>query len=160
MRYNVTVAYVLWLFSGFGALGFHRFYLGKVPTGVLWFLTGGLGMVGSIYDFVTLRNQVERANLEDAIRRGLVSYSGAESPMRPVQEHEPIERTILKVASKNHGQVTPGEVALEGDCTIEEARRELEKLAARGAAEMRVRASGVVVYVFSEFGEGDRNFVV
>jgi TM2 domain-containing membrane protein YozV len=61
--YSVGIAYLLWLVSGFGALGFHRFYLGKIFTGLLWMFTGGLGMVGSIYDLITLPAQVMEANM-------------------------------------------------------------------------------------------------
>jgi hypothetical protein len=61
--YSVGIAYLLWLLSGFGALGFHRFYLGKIFTGLLWMFTGGLGMIGSIYDLITLPGQVRDANM-------------------------------------------------------------------------------------------------
>jgi len=61
--YSVGIAYLLWLVSGFGALGFHRFYLGKFFTGLLWMFTGGLGMIGAIYDFITLPGQVLEANI-------------------------------------------------------------------------------------------------
>jgi len=71
--YSVGIAYLFWLFSGFGALGFHRFYLGKILTGLLWMCTGGLGMVGSVYDFLTLPGQVREANIRQAI---LDSYLG------------------------------------------------------------------------------------
>ncbi len=64
--YSVGIAYLLWLISGFGALGFHRFYLGKIFTGLLWFFTGGLGMIGSIYDLITLPGQVRDANIRRA----------------------------------------------------------------------------------------------
>jgi TM2 domain-containing membrane protein YozV len=33
-----SVAYVLWLISIFGWLGFHRFYLRKVGTGIIGYL--------------------------------------------------------------------------------------------------------------------------
>ena len=62
--YSVGIAYLLWLLSGFGALGFHRFYLGKILTGLLWMFTGGLGMIGSIYDLFTLARQVRDANMQ------------------------------------------------------------------------------------------------
>ena len=37
-----------------GALGIHRFYLGKIGTGILWFLTGGCFGFGVIVDFIRL----------------------------------------------------------------------------------------------------------
>lgn len=159
MRYNVAIAYILWLFSGCGALGFHRFYLGKVGTGALWLVTGGLAMVGSVYDFFTLPRQVEEANLRIAWREGLLTQAGG---MRNVTEapKEPVERTILRIARQNHGVVTPGEVALEGDCSLDEAKKTLEKLASSGSVEMRVRSSGVVAYVFPEFADEKDDFVV
>jgi hypothetical protein len=37
--------------------------LGKWFTGILWLLTGGLFGIGFIYDWITLNDQVNRANL-------------------------------------------------------------------------------------------------
>ena len=37
-----------------GVLGVHRFYVGKVWTGLLWLFTGGLGGVGALVDFIFL----------------------------------------------------------------------------------------------------------
>jgi TM2 domain-containing membrane protein YozV len=64
---NTLTAYILFFLSGFGALGFHRFYLGKIGTGLLWMFTGGMAMIGSIYDFLTLPFQVREANIRQAI---------------------------------------------------------------------------------------------
>ena len=70
------------------------------------------------------------------------------------------EKTILRLARSNKGQVTPGEVAIEGDLSVDEARKELDKLAKQGMAELRVRSSGVIVYFFPEFAEsGSSDFV-
>ena len=41
------VGYLVWIFGVFGA---HRFYYGKYKTGVLWFFTGGLLLVGWLVD--------------------------------------------------------------------------------------------------------------
>lgn len=78
--YSVGIAYLLWLVSGFGALGIHRFYLGKIPTGLLWMFTGGLCMVGSIYDFFTLAGQVETANMRRAFFNNARSQYNRETP--------------------------------------------------------------------------------
>lgn len=56
------VAYLLWLLSIFGWLGFHRFYLGKIGTGILWILTGGLFGFGALIDLFTLGGKVDLYN--------------------------------------------------------------------------------------------------
>jgi TM2 domain-containing membrane protein YozV len=56
---------VAWLLQTFiGPLGIHRFYMGKIWTGLLWLFTGGLFLVGWLYDFWTLNRQVDQRNSE------------------------------------------------------------------------------------------------
>ncbi|MEP4078674.1 NINE protein [Haloferula sp.] len=59
-RADYSVAWILQTFLGF--LGIHRFYLGKVGTGILWLLTGGLVGIGYLYDYFTLNAQVDEYN--------------------------------------------------------------------------------------------------
>lgn len=47
-----AVALLLCIFLGF--LGAHRFYVGKAGTGVLWFFTAGMFMIGWIVDIFTI----------------------------------------------------------------------------------------------------------
>ena len=57
---NYNVAWILMTFLGiFGA---HRLYLGKWLTALLWFFTGGLFLVGYLYDYWTLNEQIEEVN--------------------------------------------------------------------------------------------------
>lgn len=55
-------AYLLWLFGFFGALGLHRFYMGKIGSGLGWFFTGGVFGIGSLYDLFTLSAMVDEHN--------------------------------------------------------------------------------------------------
>lgn len=57
---DYNVAWILLTFLGI--FGVHRFYLGKWGTGLLWLLTGGLLMLGVVYDFWTMNEQVTEAN--------------------------------------------------------------------------------------------------
>ena len=165
MQYNVGIAYFLWLISGCGMLGFHRFYLGKVASGALWFCTGGLFLIGAISDFFRIPRLVDEANVRVNVQAAMAFRNYAAQGMigggGGAKAKESPEKTILRIAQKNGGSVTPGEVALEGDLGIDEARKELDKLASAGNAEMRVRSSGVVVYFFGEFArEGKDDFAV
>jgi hypothetical protein len=162
--YSTGTAYLLWLLSLVGVSGVHRLYLGKVGTGIIWILTGGLFGIGAIYDLLTLPSQVREANLQRYYRSALNGPQAAALPQRergPLPPRESIERVILRCARKNSGYVTAAEVALEGDVSIGDAKTALEKLAAKGYSEMRIRTNGVVVYVFAEFQkEGERDFAV
>jgi hypothetical protein len=166
--YYIGIAYLLWFFSGFGALGFHRFYLGKIPSGLLWMFTGGLGMFGAIYDFFTLSDQVREANYrkalfnrdsyihkEPATGQNWRYVNDAQARVVGSAEKEHPERIILKLAKENKGILTVSEVALKADIPIEEAKKHLDTLVSKGFAELRVRRSGSIVYVISDMVDKD-----
>ena len=61
-RYDYNVAWVLLTFLGI--FGIHRFYMGKWFTGILYLFTGGLFLIGYIYDYWTLNDQLTILNSE------------------------------------------------------------------------------------------------
>lgn len=63
---DYSVAWILLTFLGF--FGIHRFYIGKIGTGILYLLTLGLLGIGVIYDFWTLNSQISERNAT-ALRR-------------------------------------------------------------------------------------------
>ncbi|MCU0595363.1 MAG: TM2 domain-containing protein [Desulfobacterota bacterium] len=61
-RYDYNVAWILLTFLGM--FGIHRFYMGKWFTGIIYLLTGGLFLIGYIYDYWTLNDQLTILNNE------------------------------------------------------------------------------------------------
>jgi TM2 domain-containing membrane protein YozV len=61
-----TIDYDLsWILLTFlGVFGIHRFYLGKVFTGIVYLLTLGLFGIGILYDFLTLNEQISDINAD------------------------------------------------------------------------------------------------
>jgi len=59
-RIDYTVTWVLFLFLGL--FGIHRLYMGKIVTGIVYLLSGGLFGIGFVYDALTLNQQVQELN--------------------------------------------------------------------------------------------------
>lgn len=57
---DYSVTWILLTFLGY--LGIHRFYMGKILTGILWLLTLGLLGIGLLYDLFTLNGQIDERN--------------------------------------------------------------------------------------------------
>ena len=57
---NYNLAWILLTFLGL--LGVHRLYLGKWPTAILYFFTGGFFLIGYVYDYWTLNAQISEIN--------------------------------------------------------------------------------------------------
>ena len=60
-RINFNLTWILLTFLGlFGA---HRLYMGKWITAIIYFFTGGLLLVGVLYDYWTLNEQISVENM-------------------------------------------------------------------------------------------------
>ena len=52
-----------WIFLVFlGAFGIHRMYMGKWVSGIIYLFTGGVFLLGILYDLWTLNDQITVAN--------------------------------------------------------------------------------------------------
>ena len=61
--YDYNVAWILLTFVG--VLGIHRMYLDKWITGILYLLTGGFFLLGILYDYWTLNDQISDEKIEE-----------------------------------------------------------------------------------------------
>ncbi len=59
-RYDYSTGWILLVFLGI--FGIHRFYQGKILTGLLYLISGGLLGVGLLYDLLTLNGQLDELN--------------------------------------------------------------------------------------------------
>ncbi|MGZ5280274.1 MAG: NINE protein [Pseudobdellovibrionaceae bacterium] len=57
---NYSVAWLLLTFLG--VFGVHRFYMGKWVSGIIYFFTGGIFLIGYLYDLWTLNSQLSELN--------------------------------------------------------------------------------------------------
>jgi TM2 domain-containing membrane protein YozV len=64
---STVVAYLLWLGCFIALCGLHRFYAGKIFTGIIWLLTVGLMGFGQFIDLFLIPGMIENANLKLAL---------------------------------------------------------------------------------------------
>jgi hypothetical protein len=174
-----STAYLLAIIGpAFGFCGLQRLYMGKIPSGLLYLFTYGFLGIGQLFDLFTLGSSVDGHNLRHQVRSlqartGGAGHHHSHQQMRSLQPpgapshpsasidsdimhlsqmtKEQRERAILKFAQKKGGRVTPTEVAVESDLSVDSAKKELEQFCVQGTAEMNVSDSGVLVFVFGGF---------
>lgn len=99
---SVGLAYLLWFFGG--PLGVHRFYCERIGTGILWFFTGGLFLIGWIVDFFLIPDMVHEANAKTAAEFQAVHppnppvaayyHTPPTPPPAPRQNPQPADRIV------------------------------------------------------------------
>lgn len=154
---SLNLSYLLAIFGFFGVAGLHRFYLGKPVTGIIWLLTGGLFWIGTVYDLVTMEEQVREANRRalgpghrpQALGPGYHPYP----PQRPAAPHPrdasvDLELRVLSLARQHGGKLTAAIAAAELGVPIAEADAKLTDLAKGDHANIEVTDEGVVYYDF------------
>ena len=57
---DYNLAWILLFLAGY--LGLHRFYMGKIVTGIIYLLTVGIFGIGYIYDVLCLNTQINQEN--------------------------------------------------------------------------------------------------
>ena len=56
-----AAAWAFWVLGLVGIAGIHRLYLGRPVSGIVWLLTGGLCMIGTIVDAFLLPGMIRDA---------------------------------------------------------------------------------------------------
>ena len=145
------VAYLLWLFLG--ALGAHKFYVGKVGMGVVYLFTMGLFGVGLLIDLFTLGTQVDVANavannklggagMQNQQSQNIVVNVGSNDQGGGSSEKKlSPEKEILKLTEEKT-TLSLNDVVNGTSLDMDDAERTLEKMASRGLLDESVDESG------------------
>ena len=112
------IAYLLWLLSIFGWLGFHHFYLGRIFRGIIWIFTGGFFGIGSFIDLFTLSGAVENYNTKQELKTIRAATLANLNLQKKKAEEEEQQRKVAEQQIKA-AQETVGETEVKLSSPIE-----------------------------------------
>ncbi len=156
--YSTGLGYGLWCTAFAGVCGIHRFYLGKVGTGILWLLTFGLFGVGQFIDLIRMKSLVRDANIRDGrvphpnlLAQAVGSAAPEKRRRGKKKRRQDLLHELLQAAVGNGGELTVTQGVLATGKTFEQVEEVLVGMANKGYVDVdNAPGTGVVVYRFPD----------
>jgi hypothetical protein len=133
--------------------GIHRFYLGRPVSGFFYLMTWGFFGVGTVIDLFRIPRMVDDENLRQLPpgRQALALAAGppvALPPPEAAKDKLTPEQQILRLAGERDGAVTVEMVAMKTGMSLQQAKKELERLRKEEFCTIDVSTAGAKLYVF------------
>lgn len=147
------VAYILWTFGLMGFCGIHRFYSGKITTGLLYLITFGFFGVGQFVDLFLIPGMTKERNLYLLYKATVESRNN--SPQITLVKEEPETKKedpmliLLKAAASQDNVLSIGQAMLATEMPIEQVESLLNRAIKQGLAHIdNDEKTGAVRYYF------------
>ena len=143
------VAYILWAFGFMGFCGIHRFYSGKIASGLIYFFTLGFFGVGQFVDLFLIPGMTRERNLRLLYEATVEARNN--SPQVTLVEPENVDPMLilLQAAATQNNVLSIGQAMLATELPIEEVEGLLNKALKQGLAHIdNDEQTGAVRYYF------------
>lgn len=143
------VAYILWAFGFMGFCGIHRFYSGKITSGLVYFFTLGFFGVGQFVDLFLIPGMTRERNLRLLYEATVEARNN--SPQVTLVEPKKVDPmlVLLKAAATHNNVLSIGQAMLATELPIEQVEGLLNKALKQGLAHIdNDEETGAVRYYF------------
>ncbi|MCC0175961.1 NINE protein [Waterburya agarophytonicola K14] len=145
------VAYILWAFGLMGFNGLHRFYSGKITSGLVYFATLGFFGIGQFVDLFLIPGMVKERNIYLLHEATVQSHNNGSRVTLVKQEKKEVDPmlTLLQAAAKHNNVLSVGQAMLSTEFPIEKVQPLLDKAIKQGLAHVdNDEETGAMRYYF------------
>ncbi|BAZ16091.1 TM2 domain-containing protein [Calothrix sp. NIES-4071] len=153
-RLVMSYIFAAGLLFGFG--GLHRLYNGKIGSGILWLITGGLFGVGQVVDLFMMPDMVAEREMQLRLKAGLspLGVPMDQSVVASQVYRSPQEQLTMKLidaAEKNAGKLTVTQAVKATGLGFAEIEAALKEMLKSGYVRIgNDHDTGAVTYYFHE----------
>ncbi|MGB5634241.1 MAG: TM2 domain-containing protein [Waterburya sp.] len=147
------VAYILWTFGLMGFCGIHRFYSGKITSGLIYFFTLGFFGVGQFIDLFLIPSMTRERNMRLLYEATIEARNNSPKVTLVKQEQEQKKTDpmliLLKAAATHNNALSVGQAMLATELPIDQVETLLNKALKQGLAHIdNDEKTGAVRYYF------------